>query len=290
MADDSVTELEGTGEEFVALISNFFQIPRAEARARLEAELLQLGPRVAAAWHLANPVTTDEITRFYRETDSYVYALAADHCLSRRRSVWSSVVRRIDRYGGARDVLLYGDGIGTDSIALAQRGHRVWYFDLPGVTARFARFRFEQARLASDITVLESVQEIPCEAFDAVVCIEVLEHLPDPPDALRAIHRALRYGGIAIITESFACVGPEHPSHLPQNLRYAGKTHRLMEDLGFASTYYNTNPVNYPMEFTKVRPGIPGDLLRLGCKIRRAVDSRVRRFAIRCRQWMRPSL
>ncbi len=263
--------------ELITLVADFFQVPQDEVRARLEVELSQPGTHVTTAWRVANPLTESDIVRFYQETTSYVYDLAADHCRRDRRTVWESVLQRVERRGVPQEVLIYGDGIGTDSIALARRGHHVTYFDLPGVTSGFARFRFQRERLAARIRVLENAEEIRCQAFGAVVCIEVLEHLTNPLEVLKRIHGALRPGGIALITESFESIGPAYPSHLAENFKYAGQVHRIMESLGFANTYYNINPINRPMEFTKVS-GIGGALLRESCRLRRAVESRVRRF------------
>ncbi|ATZ61208.2 MAG: putative methyltransferase YcgJ [candidate division WS2 bacterium] len=38
------------------------------------------------------------------------------------------------------------------------------------------------------------------DSFDIVVCTEVLEHLPNPNETLKEIHRVLKLGGVAIIT------------------------------------------------------------------------------------------
>src|SRR5262249_24788230 len=261
---------------FSKLAAEFLSVPEFEASARLEAELRDPGRLVADAWRKAGPGTPDEITRFYQETESYIYDLAADHCCLRRALVWDAIVGRIERRGPCQNVLVYGDGIGTDSIALARRGHRVAYFDLPGRTSDFARFRIAREGLEDRITVITTPTEIAPGRFDAVVCIEVLEHVSDPPDKMRSLHVALKNGGIALITESFESVGPDYPSHLPANFKYAGKTYRLMETLGFASTYYNSDPINRPMEFTRKDPSLARGLLRVKGRLRRAIHTRWR--------------
>ena len=261
-------------EPSIPLIAEFFGLSESEVRRRISSELEAPGSTVAEAWKQADPRSSDEINRFYRETSSYVYDLVVDHCHRRRRLPSQAVASRIERTGAARNVLMYGDGIGTDSIALARLGHRVTYFDVPGVTSAFARFRFEREALPHPVTILQDEKAIPAEAFDAVVCIEVLEHVPNPPAVMRKLYRALKDEGIALITESFESIGDEFPSHLPENFQYAGRTHQLMEDLGFANTYYNTDPVNRPMEFTRVRRGLSGEFLKLKGKLRRAIASR----------------
>ncbi len=265
-------------DRYAVLVAGFFSISEREARERLDEEYRNPGSLVAQSWNLADPQTPDEITRYYLETDSYIYDLAADHCRARRRPVWDAIIARLDRRGPAQNVLMYGDGIGADSIALARRGHRVTYFDLPGKTARFARFQFEKEGLQDQITVLDKETEIPSSEFDAVVCIEVFEHLPDPLSTMECIYRVLKNGGIGLVTESFESIGPEYPSHIPENFKYAGKTHRLMETLGFANTYYNTDPINRPMEFTKIEGNLSGETLRLKGRLLRAVNSRWRRI------------
>jgi SAM-dependent methyltransferase len=45
----------------------------------------------------------------------------------------------------------------------------------------------------------------PDSSFDAVMCIEVFEHLPDPLKALDEFFRLLKPGGILILTVPFAC-------------------------------------------------------------------------------------
>lgn len=266
-------------ENMVPLVAEFFELSESEVWLRINHELKSPGSSVAEAWKCANPCTPDDVRRFYAETDSYVYDLVVDHCHIRRRAPWDALTARIDRRGANQTVLAFGDGIGSDSIAMARSGHRVTYFDIPGVTSAFARFRFERENLLQPIAVVDVESDIPAEAFDVAVCIEVLEHVSEPTAVMRALHRALRHGGIALITESFESIGEEFPSHLPENFRYAGRTHQLMEEIGFANTYYNIDPVNRPMEFTKVGGDLSGELSKIKGKVRRAVDSRWRRIS-----------
>lgn len=263
-------------ERLTGLIAAYFGIPLDEVASRLDREFADPGSLVAEAWTQLGPRTNEEILRFYQSTDAYVYDLAADHCRPERQQVWQVVLTRLARQPRRRRVLLYGDGVGTDSIELARLGLTPTYFDLPGVTSGFARFRFAEEGLSERINVIERCADIPRNAFDAVISIEVLEHVIDPMATMQDFHRALRVGGIALITESFEAVGPRFPSHLESNLQYAGRVHRMMEGLGFANTFYNRVLLNRPMEFRKISAGPGGDALRAFCRLRRGLERRWR--------------
>jgi SAM-dependent methyltransferase len=56
-----------------------------------------------------------------------------------------------------------------------------------------------QLDIISDITAIPE----PDASFDAVMCVEVLEHLPAPVEALRELVRLLRPGGVIILTAPF---------------------------------------------------------------------------------------
>jgi 2-polyprenyl-3-methyl-5-hydroxy-6-metoxy-1,4-benzoquinol methylase len=256
------------------LVAEFFDLSISEAYERLSHEYENPGSLVAQAWQEANPNTPEEVQRFYEETDSYVFDLAADNCRERRRPVWQVVLGRL-RHAPGTNVLAYGDGIGTDSVRLARFGYRVTYFDLPGVTSQFARRRFEREGLDDQIVFADRVDDLPIGRFDAIVCIEVLEHLSDPVEAMRRFHALLRENGVILLTESFESVGPDYPSHLESNQRYAGRTHKIMESIGFANTFINLDPINRPMEFRKVPPTLSSNVLRLKGRTKRALLTRL---------------
>jgi SAM-dependent methyltransferase len=265
-------------EAIAGSVADFFDLSESDVRERLQHAYDHAGLGVANAWRDAAPETPEEVTRFYQETTAYVFDLAADHCRERRADFWAAVMPRLARAPG-KEVLAYGDGIGTDSIALARAGYRVTYFDLPGVTSQFARFRFGREGLVEKITFVDRAEELPAGHFHAILSVEVLEHLSDPVGAMKLFHSLLRDNGVVLLTESFESVGPDFPSHLETNYTYAGRTHKLMESIGFASTYFNSNPINRPMEFRKVAPGRRGELLRAWGKLKRATRTRSRYLA-----------
>lgn len=63
--------------------------------------------------------------------------------------------------------------------------------------------------LVSDITAIPE----PDAAFDAILCSEVLEHVPDPTKALDEFARLLKPGGTLILTAPFASLVHFAPYH-----------------------------------------------------------------------------
>lgn len=54
---------------------------------------------------------------------------------------------------------------------------------------------------------------LPSESFDAILCSEVLEHVPDPVAAIREISRLLRPSGRLLLTVPSACRVHAVPTH-----------------------------------------------------------------------------
>jgi SAM-dependent methyltransferase len=144
------------------------------------------------------------------------------------------------RPGKPLDVLCIGDGLGFESLHFAARAHRVTYFELPGVSERFARRLFERSE--AQIEVLTDPTQIPEGGFDAVTCLDVLEHVPDPPAMVRQIVSYLRPGGLLYVSAPFYMVLPWYPTHLRTNRRYSGSLSLFensgMELVGGRFTWY----------------------------------------------------
>lgn len=97
-----------------------------------------------------------------------------------------------------------------------------------GVALQTDTWAQSQLDIVSDIA---SIPE-PDVSFDAVMCIEVLEHLPDPVRTLRELARLLRPGGTLIVTAPFCSL-----THFSPYFYYTGYSRYFYEhwlgELGF---------------------------------------------------------
>ncbi|MFA5786451.1 MAG: class I SAM-dependent methyltransferase [Actinomycetota bacterium] len=191
---------------------------------------------MASAWRRVCPKTPKEILEFYQSEELYVWELAQWHASSARNPYWNALEQFCTRHppgAGFRRVYDFGCGIGTDALFLATRGYDVTIVDVDGPASRFARHRFARHRLPARFVESRSVLPEPDGLYDAVVCFDVFEHLPDPLEAARRLVAALRPGGILVQQSTFGDDGL-YPCHLPEGVRRFGGTrwHMYLAGLG----------------------------------------------------------
>lgn len=111
-------------------------------------------------------------------------------------------------------------------------------YDGTGNSAGLQIGKWDQSHLdiVCDITAIPQ----PDASFDAIMCIEVLEHLPDPLAALREFARLLKPGGYLILTAPFCSLTHFAPFHFATGFnRYFYERH--LPDCGLELVELVTN-------------------------------------------------
>jgi SAM-dependent methyltransferase len=86
----------------------------------------------------------------------------------------------------------------------------------------------------SHIDIVSDIISIPKPdgSFDAILCTEVLEHLPEPVAALKELSRLLKPGGTLVLTAPFCSLTHFAPYHFATGFNRYFYTHHL-DELGF---------------------------------------------------------
>jgi SAM-dependent methyltransferase len=136
---------------------------------------------LAARWRRAAPASDDEIRAFYQGETAYLYNLVIWEASGNRPQYVQHAVPHL-RAATITTIIDYGCGVGSDAIALRERGFTVVPVELPSPHAEFARWRMRRARQPDTIAGPRDAAELP--AADALWLIDTLDHLPDIQRAL----------------------------------------------------------------------------------------------------------
>lgn len=169
---------------------------------------------------------------FYEETDAFLYETTVWNASTLKQEIrdWVGQFLRQHLPENAR-ILTFGDGLGFDSAYLAQLQFDVDYFEVSPRCIAFAQSVFAENEV--NVSVVSDGESLPTDHYDAVVCLDVLEHVPDPPGLVQSFARWLKPGGHLIASAPFFFVCPSRPTHLRSNLQYAGDWKRLYGTSGF---------------------------------------------------------
>lgn len=211
-------------EKIISWIAELTRQPQALVRLRLREEFEKPGINVARAFREAGLepyVWNDGLRRFYEQTDAFLYELVIWNRNKLKRQMHRWIAKHLaNSEERTLDILSIGDGLGFDSAHLSQAGHRITYFEVAGYTESFARKVF--AECGENVTVVTEQSDIALDAYDAVVCLDVLEHVPAPGEFVEMIAGYLRPGGRLIVHAPFYWIAPSNPTHLKANRRYSG--------------------------------------------------------------------
>jgi SAM-dependent methyltransferase len=224
-------------KETIALISAVSKATESEVHDRLIAESTEIGSNVYAGMKsLGIPmyVTSDALDKFYRETDAFLYETTVWNCCSAKEKMREFVSSRLSQFGKKNaDVFCFGDGLGFDSTDLACQGHQVKYFEPSLRCQEYAAQVFEYNGVT--VSSLATLDDIEPQSLDAVVCLDVLEHVPRPYELVKQFSSWLRPNGLLFVHAPFWALHWTRSTHLKENQYLSGDLKRMYRCNGFSA-------------------------------------------------------
>lgn len=177
--------------------------------AKLEPYLLRYPEKhFESEFNWFQPKDKLELTWFYRCSSAYLFA------------------NSVHPYASALDVIKqgkaldYGAGVGCNTVGLAKRGVDVHFLEISRIQADFIRFRANRHGLENVTEVFPYhrgvFDPISCikGKYDAIVAMDVLEHIPDYHVVVQHFIDALNPGGMIIENSPFDLLADDIAIHL----------------------------------------------------------------------------
>jgi 2-polyprenyl-3-methyl-5-hydroxy-6-metoxy-1,4-benzoquinol methylase len=159
-------------------------------------------------------------------------------------------------------VLALGDGIGIDSIRLALVDFEVDYLDYETSNmSRIADLNIQKAKKLNNSLTISVIQELS-HGYDAIVCLEVIEHVAEPKAFTDYIHTHLKEDGLLFISECFNGIEDRWPTHLFSSEKYSALLPFMMAS-NFSLLRYNKSPLFKPYVYTKRSGAVDSEIMSL---------------------------
>jgi SAM-dependent methyltransferase len=232
--------------ELVHEAAEFLGIPIADAWQRLNGACDRFREEWLRAMASADPSDPTTLTRIYNQSDTELFELIEWHATDRIH-YRTLILRDFAATRPGRRFLDYGSGIGNDALVLAAAGFEITLADISESLLTFAAWRCRRRGFAVRTIDLRG-ERPPSDAFDLVLCFDVLEHIPRPLDVVRTIRASLGDGGLLVVHAPFGD-DPVRPMHVVHRDVVTSR----MRSLGFRPVACRFPLSIYPPQFYEKR-------------------------------------
>ena len=210
----------------ISQIADVTGTDRSIVKERLRQEHLDHPYAVAKTFSekgLERYVWSQGLLDFYEETDSFIYELVVWNRSQIKCTIRRWILDFLHRHRMPKGrILICGDGIGVDSFFFAQAGYDVVFYEVSHYGRQIARRLLDDYQV--NVQFAETLETLELESFDTILTLDVLEHVPSPPEMVSDLSNLLRPGGFYIANAPFCFIHPKFPTHLKSNRKYSGKT------------------------------------------------------------------
>ncbi len=212
MHDQVIEDFLKTGFNLKEHLSSYLNVDMNEIDG-----LLSSGKKNMSSLH-PGALEADNVKDFYMEEvgNTHLFDLASWHIGS--ADYIADTIRLADMFASGK-VLDFGGGIGTHSIAAAalSKVEHVYFVDINPYNRAFVIDRAKKLGLSKLISVHKSLESIEHIEFDTVICLDVLEHLPNPSSQLLEFKKRMSKNSIAIMNwYFFKGYNGEYPFHFDE--------------------------------------------------------------------------
>jgi 2-polyprenyl-3-methyl-5-hydroxy-6-metoxy-1,4-benzoquinol methylase len=179
----------------IADLADFYQVAPDEVVRRC----LHWEEWSVEEWRDARADEPQGLARFYNSTESWSYDLLWYSYLQTLGYAVPNHVIAADWLpaapAGAR-LLDFGSGVGVTAQLFAALGYEVTLADLSETLLGFAHWRLDRRNVPA--TYLHLPADLPHGAYDVVIALDTLAHVPDAAQTARQLYAATRPGGYLI--------------------------------------------------------------------------------------------
>jgi len=145
-----------------------------------------------------------DVSDFYTDIvgDRHVADLAAWHITS--KDYIADTLKLQQRF--AKDLVLdFGGGIGTHALAnaMSAKVKHVFFVDINETNRNFVEFRAKELGVENKLTFCKTIEDAKISKFDTIVCLDVLEHLPNPSCQIEIFYDFMDCNSVALFNWYF---------------------------------------------------------------------------------------